>query len=116
MTRSSAGWARIRLTGGDGSDRFVFNAPGDSPAGSARDVIKGFDASEDYVDLSVIGVFTFIGNDAFDGAGQVRFSQGRLQVNVAVDGSDDDRPEMQIALSNVGLGDLDAATAPDWLL
>ena len=74
------------MTGGLGNDTFDFNANGDSAVGANRDVITSFDgagaAVGDLIDLNTIDAdtvtignqnFTFIGNDAFSGAGQVRF-------------------------------------------
>lgn len=71
------GNGRDILTGGTGNDRFVFQNAGQTSRGSDRDVITDF-ADGDLIDLyridAKIGVggnqvFSFIGEDAFTGAG-----------------------------------------------
>jgi Ca2+-binding RTX toxin-like protein len=104
------------LTGGDGADKFVFNGPDDSLIGNQRDVIKDFNPAVDRIDLTGIGDFTYIESESFAGPYQVRFSSGKLQLNVGVDGDGGDDPEMEIALSNVKRGDLGADADPDWLI
>ena len=73
------------MTGGKGSDRFVFQSYKDSSKGkSNRDVITDFKSSHnDKIDLSALSNdLTFIGSDVFAGdVGEVRFSDGLLQLN-----------------------------------
>ncbi len=102
------------LRGGSGGDRFVFDDPADSGAGSSRDVIRGFEPDVDQLDFTLIGALRYVENRAFDGANQVRFSKGKLQINLTVDPNGDDGPEMEIALTNVKLDDLGADADPSW--
>ncbi|MEY3308335.1 MAG: hypothetical protein RLZZ413_2373, partial [Pseudomonadota bacterium] len=87
--------ARDIMTGGEGADVFVFNAKiteiGRSLA--TNDQIVDFASGVDQIDFSAIDAntadggnqaFTFIGSEAFYGAGQIRYdaATGRLQGNV----------------------------------
>lgn len=84
--------------GGDGGDTFVFNSVAESSASTAtRDHILDFETT-DRIDLSAIDAnllvagnqsFTFIGSDAFTGAGQLRVEldgAGNTIVQANVDG------------------------------
>jgi arylsulfatase A-like enzyme len=112
---------RDTLIGGTGDDAFQYLARIDSPAGSERDFISGFDgvgaAGGDWIDLSAIdanlGVtgnqeFTFIGTAPFSGPGQIRtMNEGRdtvIQINCNADLA----PEMEIQVNDGG------ATAAQW--
>lgn len=88
------GDGRDTMTGAGGTDTFVFVALTDSRVGGNRDTITDFiggtGAGFDIIDLSAIdanpGVagdqaFTFIGTNAFTGVGQVRYSNGVIQLN-----------------------------------
>lgn len=72
----SGGMGADSLTGGSGNDIFDFDFLSDSPAGGAsRDVIAGgFDnpgaLAGDHIDVSDIGLFVFLGGNAFSGAAQ----------------------------------------------
>jgi len=103
------------LIGGEGADTFVFG-PDDNAAGSLRDVIRDLDPDEDQIDLTLVGDLTYIENDEFDGPGQMRFSKGRLRINLAVDEDGDDSAEMEIALTDVKLNDLGTDADPGWLV
>lgn len=82
------------LTGGNGADRFDFNTLLESQFGANRDVIYDFSHLQgDRIDLSPLDAnsgmagdqaFSFIGNAAFNAAGQVRYdaSSGIIQCNV----------------------------------
>ena len=102
----SGGSGRDLLNGGAGADRFDYNAVSESPAGTGRDVITGFDgagtALGDQIDLRDIDANVLVaGNQAFTwkgatpgGAGTLWYSGGVLYGNV--DG--DSTPEFQIQL------------------
>ncbi|MEA5624009.1 calcium-binding protein [Nostoc sp. UHCC 0251] len=96
------------LTGGLGNDVFVFNSVSDSPAGSSRDTIAGFDGNGnltgDQIDLSAIDAnpflagnqaFTYIGSGVFSRVGQVRYSGGILEGNTNFNFA----PEFEIQLA-----------------
>ncbi len=80
------------LTGGTGADIFAFNLLSELGLGINRDVITDFDSAQgDKIDLTrldanilVRGVnpFTFIGEEAFTGAGQLRFVDQVLSGNI----------------------------------
>ncbi|CAN5555284.1 M10 family metallopeptidase C-terminal domain-containing protein [soil metagenome] len=80
------------IEGGGGDDRIVFGNVTDSRPGAARDVVTGFIQGGDTIVLSGIdaraatsadNAFKFIGDDAFTGAGQLRFFTQRGQTVVA---------------------------------
>jgi len=87
------------LTGGSGADRFVFNLVKDIGLGDKRDAITDFNGAEgDRIDfgkidanllLKGLNTFTFIGDGAFTGAGQLRFDKeilsGNINGNLAAD-------------------------------
>jgi serralysin len=81
--RSFGYFKRDFLMGGTGGDTFIFTSASDTPAGIARDVIRDFNAAEDYIDLSAIQAGqTFSGGLSFGNvAGQIRYSSatGLLQ-------------------------------------
>lgn len=101
------GAGRDTLTGGDGNDVFIGGAgrdelldwektqardmfvfaPGDTGLGGARDVIKGFDAGLDVIDLTGFGGLDFVVDAAFNGAGaQARVSKDLVQIDADGDG------------------------------
>jgi hypothetical protein len=45
----------------------------------------------------------------------MRFSKGRLRINLTVDEDGDDNAEMEIALTNVKADDLGSDPDPGWL-
>ncbi|WP_232419330.1 calcium-binding protein [Paracoccus sp. N5] len=95
------------LTGGAGADVFVFTSA--ENFGSGSDTITDFQTGLDRIDLSGLNL-TFIGSDAFSGAGQVRadLSQpgaARLLVDLNGDGAADLTVDLG-ALSSLGASDL----------
>ena len=94
------------LTGGTKSDQFIYNSINDSGTTyQARDVITDFEPI-DKINLSKIDAdplasgnqtLVFIGSDQFSEAGQVRFSNGFLSVDIDGDLTSD----MSIKLKNV---------------
>ncbi|EAR19891.1 calcium-binding protein, hemolysin-type [Synechococcus sp. WH 7805] len=95
------------LTGGSGSDSFVYETITDSGVTrKTRDKITDFQVGEDLIDLSQIDAnpnlfgdqaFEFIGAAKFSEAGQARFKNGLLRLNV----DDDRRAEFQVKLKGV---------------
>lgn len=89
------------LTGGSGADTYVFNRLDDTGTGAERDVIIGFKSSEhDQLDLTALGDFTFIGNQAFnatDASLQLRFDGGVLYGSTNADAT----AEFEIQLTGV---------------
>ncbi|QUJ75642.1 VCBS domain-containing protein [Sulfitobacter albidus] len=98
----SGGLGSDTLQGGAGADSFIFSTAAESgPVGG--DVITDFGTGgADLIDLSAIdadGVlagdqaFSFIGTDAYSGAGQLRFetdgTDGRVAADIDGDGNDD---------------------------
>lgn len=85
------------LTGGNGADRFDFNTLLESQFGTNRDVIYDFSHLQgDRIDLSTLDAnsgmagdqaFSFIGNAAFNAAGQVRYDAGSGIIQCNVDGN-----------------------------
>ena len=106
------------LSGMTGADTFVFAHLTDSPASVAyRDQITDFEVEIDQIDLSLINaetegqIFAFIGQEEFDGAGQVRLDQSGEGTLVQVDRNGDGFADMEIWLDNAtGL------TASDFVL
>jgi Ca2+-binding RTX toxin-like protein len=97
------------LTGGDdqAEDVFVYQTVSDSSPRS-KDTIADFRPGIDVIDLSAIDAdtrssapgdqaFTFIGSNAFTGAGQLRFASGILSGDV----NGDKAADFAIALTNV---------------
>ena len=92
------------MTGGAGADRFVFQAPEDSFATRAADVITDFEVGVDWIDLSalVTGEFVFSGSGPFAGTVPgVRYSQGATTTLVLIDMDGNGQPDMQIYLNGV---------------
>src|SRR5262249_47346111 len=56
-----------RMTGGGGADTFAFSNGDSSVASGQQDLIVDFAPSVDYIDLSNVGQFRFIGMSPFDG-------------------------------------------------
>lgn len=109
--RLIGGLGEDRMTGGSGADRFIFNSAADSsPIYYLSDLITDFSSAQnDRIDLSAIdgdvdlaGLqgLSFIGTDAFTGAGQVRYSvsSGVTSVFVNLD-SNLTNSEMRIYLT-----------------
>ncbi|MDQ7776735.1 calcium-binding protein [Paracoccus aminovorans] len=95
------------LTGGAGADVFVFTSA--ENFGSGSDTITDFQTGLDRIDLSGLNL-TFIGSEAFSGAGQVRtdLSQPgatRLLVDLDGDGAADLTVDLG-TLSSLGASDL----------
>ncbi|ABM79313.1 hypothetical protein [Prochlorococcus marinus] len=100
------GEGRDLLKGGQGSDVFMYKDASHSGYGIKRDVIGDFRSHQkDKIDLSGIQAgLIFIGSDGFSGqAGQVRFENGLLQVNIDRGW----RAEFEIQLLGVDSLDLD---------
>jgi Ca2+-binding RTX toxin-like protein len=99
------GLGRDDLSGGEGRDRFVFREILESAVGNARDFIRDFNTQEgDRINLTGIDAkasttgddaFTFIGEAAFTGEGQIRTIQS---------GSD---TIIRLNMSSVGGADMD---------
>lgn len=97
------------LTGGVGSDTFVFTAAGHTKVGAAlADHITDF-ALGDLIDLSVIDAngsiagnqaFTFIGEAAFTGLGQLRIGMDNGHVAIFGNVSGNANAEFEIILDN----------------
>lgn len=97
------------IRGSTGIDKFIYRYISDSRGGSAsRDTITDFQGSAgERIDLSLIDAFSgqpgnqafnYIGSNGFSGSrGEVRFSNGILQVNTGTDRIAD----MEIALNGV---------------
>jgi serralysin len=104
---------RDALRGGAGFDVFRFFSVKDSRP-DARDVIKDFDPSHDWIDVSDIDAnahrggnqkFEYIGSDAFSSAGELRLDDEVLYANIDGDG----HAELAVAvpgLSSLRLVDL----------
>jgi Ca2+-binding RTX toxin-like protein len=89
------------LVGGLGNDTFVYQVESDSIAGPNCDYIRDFDdADDDRIDLGGVfaGTLSYIGEDAFTGANQVRVQVSGANIVVAVNLDADTPPEMQILL------------------
>ena len=112
------GYGADTLTGGAGADRFFLTALGESGTSAAtRDVITDFEAGVDVINLAKINAvqgsggnaaFSFIGEDAFTAAGQLRFFKDVPGNRTLVEGNvnADLASDFQIALT--GLHDLAA--------
>jgi hypothetical protein len=107
------------MRGDAGVDHFVFD-DGDSGVGAARDVIVSF-GGLDVIDLSAVdakaGVtgdhaFTWIGNAAFTGAGQLRYAVAGADKIIQGSTDGDAAAELEILL----LGYAGTPNAGDFLL
>ena len=83
-----------QLTGGAGGDVYVFSSTSDSGAGSgSRDIINGFNAAEDVIDLSAIvpGDFAFMGleTDIHYSMPSAFVTAGVMKIDATGDGSID---------------------------
>ncbi|MEM7506176.1 MAG: choice-of-anchor Q domain-containing protein [Pseudomonadota bacterium] len=108
------------LTGGEGDDVFVFFNRSDSRAIN-RDRITDFEAG-DRIDLSRVDAdieaagnqtFAFVGQDAFDDAGQIRFFHAVAQNKTVVLANLDEDAASEMFIELDGLIDL---TAADFIL
>ncbi|WP_336490947.1 M10 family metallopeptidase [Methylobacterium nigriterrae] len=86
------------MTGGASADTFVFTQAAESTPGSkTHDVITDFSPGVDQIDLTGLGVHTWIGSAQFDhGAGEVRYAAGLLQADLNGDG----KADFEVALQN----------------
>ena len=112
------GLGRDILIGGASADLFVFVALTDS-AGANRDLIKDFEDGLDRIDLRRLDAgatpgdqaFTFIGDQAFSAAGQVRVTTTATTTRIEVSLDEDTDTEMLILLNGIH-----ALTAADFIL
>src|SRR5439155_18656647 len=74
------------LTGGGGTDIFVFDTTSDSSRGSARDKIVDFHTG-DKIDLSAIDAKTGPGNQTFSFIGTAAFTNTKGELRVRKEGS-----------------------------
>lgn len=114
------GLGRDTLYGGTGTDRFVYNLAAESTDSAVRDVINGFEAGLDRIDLAGIDAnttngatddaFVFIGLAAFTGAaGQLRFSVSGANVILRGDVDGDGFGDFSVQINTaatVAVGDL----------
>lgn len=86
------------MTGGTGADTFYFTQTAESVPGSkTHDVITDFSPGEDHIDLTGLGVHTWIGSAQFDhAASEVRYAAGLLQADTNGDG----KADFEVALQN----------------
>ncbi len=103
------------MTGGEGwiRDRFIYFSTADSlPGAGLRDIITDFQTGKDRIEISRFDadpitpgnqVFSFIGDAAFSGVGQVRFEQniaaGHTLAQADIDG--DGAADFEVELSGV---------------
>jgi Ca2+-binding RTX toxin-like protein len=92
------GAARDTLIGGLGSDIFVYENPSDSRAGGGRDAILDFTKGVDKIDLSGLGLLSFIGTGAFTGGEQVRYTTAFGSTFIEADLDGDRIVDFQIEL------------------
>lgn len=112
--RLVGGAGRDQMWGGAGADVFIYTDRADSPQGG-RDRIMDFRAAEgDMIDLSGLGVTSFVGDSPFTGPGQVRAiaSDGGVVLEVNLDAQLG--PEMKIELAGANIGEVTAATFVFW--
>jgi Ca2+-binding RTX toxin-like protein len=95
-----AGWGKDTLSGGEGADRFFWSRIGEIGNGSTADRIADFASGQDRIDLSQIDsntgiagnqAFSFVGDAALNGAGQLHFANGVLSGDVNGDSTADFR-------------------------
>ncbi|MCA6121865.1 M10 family metallopeptidase C-terminal domain-containing protein [Bradyrhizobium sp. WSM 1704] len=67
--RLFAGSGTDVMTGNGGADTFVFATGEVTPVGATHDLITDFASGVDYIDLSGLGTFHFIGSSSLDGNG-----------------------------------------------
>lgn len=96
------------MGGGSGYDRFEFDSVSDSMPGAYRDRIVDFQEDVDHIDLATIDAnvfasgnqaFSFIGNRAFYGVGQVNYTFVGNDTIISANINGDVAPEFQIALN-----------------
>lgn len=96
------------LLGGEGADVFVFESADQSAVDGTRDQIRDFEIGVDVIDVSLLGVTSFIGTDAFTASHtpELRLdekSDGSTTIRIDVDG--DGLSDSTIKVTNaVGLG------------
>lgn len=97
------------LLGGLGNDVFVFLTAADSTNDADRDRISDFEIGADLIDISALGgVFTFIGEDAFSDAREVRVVENGGNSTLFIDTDQDGVADMRIFVSGVtGLSETD---------
>lgn len=104
------GAGRDRITLGDGADRVVIGQGESGVGAAARDVITGFDASEDRVEIKLIDAhagkagdqaFAFIGSKAFTAAGQLHVTYADGDTIVSGNTDADRAPEFEIQLDGI---------------
>lgn len=107
------GAGRDVMSGGGGNDTFDFNALSESAVGANRDVINGFAAGVDEIDLSSIdalnggadNAFIFRGTGNFSGGGEVRYFQdvvnNRTIVQAEFEGDGNLVVDMEIQLNGL---------------
>jgi Ca2+-binding RTX toxin-like protein len=98
------------LNGGDGADRFDFNALNESGiTGATRDTVNGFVHLADLIDVETLdamagtagnNAFTFIGSAAFSGEGQMRAVQSGDNTILSFNTEDASGAEMAITLTD----------------
>ena len=96
------------LTGGADADVFVYVTTGDSTVtGIGRDRIMDFEQGVDLIDLSALGIESFIDQDAFTGGGtsEARFQSvgGGSKTLVQIDVDGDGNADMGIIINNASL-------------
>jgi Ca2+-binding RTX toxin-like protein len=108
------------LTGGAGNDRFVFHSVEQTAVGLGDVIVDLDDNGDDVMDLTatIPGVFTFIGQQAFTAANQVRYQQAGANVLVEINTTGNATAEGQITLLNttIGNGAVGQVNAADFLL
>jgi len=96
------------MTGGAGSDSFLFGSDSDSATGLGRDLITDFTRGSDLIDLSALNAAKFVGIAAFSGeAAQVRYASVDGATIVELDSNGDRIADLQIELQ----GQVDLAFA-----
>ena len=98
------GSGRDELNGGDGENIFKFSSMSDSGVSEGTvDVIQNMVSGTDLIDLSDLGVDSFLGDGAFTSAGnEVRFETvDASTTNILIDLDGDEEADMMIELSNL---------------
>jgi Ca2+-binding RTX toxin-like protein len=107
------------LTGGAGGDRFVYQTVGQTAVGLGDVIVDLNDNGDDVIDLTGIpGVLTFIGQQAFTAAGQVRYQQVGANVLVQINTDGNSVAEGEITLLNTTIGNaaVGQVSSSDFLL